>query len=145
MPKIEDMTQEDVDKMQNRLDESKAEAKKFREQRDEARVALDNSEVNSTLKDRALKAEAKLKLNALGIKDPDRVVKYLKFEGVEFAEDGTITGLDDSINTVKSDFPELFDARKRVGGKVDAAADNPVVVPKSSTDVQLDNLFANMR
>lgn len=143
MPKLEEMTQEDVDKMQNRLDESKAEAKKFREQRDEFKAAAENNEVNSTFKERALKAEAKLKVAALGIKDPDRVVKYLKLDEVDFAEDGSITGLDESINTVKSDFPELFDARKRVGGKVDAAANTDVKVEKTVTDMQLDRLFAN--
>lgn len=141
MPKIEDMTQEDVDKMQNRLDESKTEAKKFREQRDEARAALDSNEVNSTLKERALKAEAKLKVATLGIKDPDRVVKYLDFTSVDFAEDGTLTGLDESIETVKGDFPELFDPKRRVAGKADAAADTEVKVEKDPHAQAIDKVF----
>lgn len=142
MPKIEEMTQEDVDKMQNRLDESKAEAKKFREQRDEYKAAADKNEVNATLRERALKAEAKLAVASLGVKDPDRIVKYLSLDGLDFDEEGKVTGLDTSIESVKSDFPELFDAKRRVGGQVDAAADNPVKAEKSITEMQVDRLFA---
>lgn len=143
MPKLEDITQEDLDKMQNRLDESKAEAKKFREQRDEARVERDSGAVNASLKERALKAEAKLKLNVLGIKDPDRVVKYLDLSTVDFDEEGDIVGLDDSIGTVKSDFPELFDPKVRVAGKADAAADTEVRTQKDPHALAIDRVFAH--
>lgn len=141
MPKIEEMTQEDVDKMQNRLDESKAEAKKFREQRDEFKAAAENNETNSKLKERALRAEAKLKVAALGVKDPDRIVKYLSLDGLEFDDEGNVTGLDDSINTVKGDFPELFDPKRRVAGQVDSAVNSPVKAEKSVTEMQVDKLF----
>lgn len=141
MPKIEEMTQEDVDKMQNRLDESKAEAKKFREQRDEFKAAAEGNEANKGLKERALRAEAKLAVAGLGVKDPDRIVKYLNLEGVDFDEEGKVTGLDTSIDAVKGDFPELFDAKRRVGGQIDAATGNPVRAEKSVTDMQVDKLF----
>lgn len=141
MPKIEEMTQEDVDKMQNRLDESKAEAKKFREQRDEFKAAAENNETNSKLKERALRAEAKLKVAALGVKDPDRIVKYLSLDGLEFDDEGNVTGLDDSISTVKGDFPELFDPKRRVAGQVDSAVNSPVKAEKSVTEMQVDKLF----
>lgn len=141
MPKLEEMTQEDVDNMQKALDDFKKENQKFREQRDEWKGKAENSEVNTTLKERALKAEAKLKLADSGIKDPDRIVKYLKMDGVDFDEEGNLTGLDDSIESVKTDFPELFDAKRRVGGRVDAAANNPVKTEKSTTEMQVDRLF----
>lgn len=142
MPVITEMTQEDVDNMQKALDDFKKENEKFRKQRDEYKAAVESNEVNSTLKERALKAEAKLKLADSGIKDPDRIVKYLKFDGVDFDDEGNLTGLDDSINTVKTDFPELFDARRRVAGKADAAATGDVKVEKSTTDMQVDRLFS---
>lgn len=142
MPKLEEMTQDDVDNMQKALDDFKKENQKFREQRDEWKTKAENSEVNTTLKERVLKAEAKLRLADSGIKDPDRIIKYLKFDGVDFDEEGNLTGLDDSIETVKGDFPELFDPKRRVGGRVDAAADSPVKTEKSITELQVDRLFS---
>lgn len=146
--KLEDLTQEQLDAMvseketmQAALDRYKTENKKFRDQRDEYKTAAESNEANKTLRERALKAEAKLKVAGLGVKDPDRIVKYLSLDGVDFEEDGSVKGLDDAINGVKGDFPELFDPRRRVGGQVDAAADNPARIEKSTTDVQLEKLF----
>lgn len=141
MAKIEEMTQEDIDKMESALERYKTENKKFREQRDEFKAAAEGNEANKALKERALRAEAKLAVSGLGVKDPDRIVKYLSLEGVDFDEEGKVTGLDSSINTVKTDFPELFDARRRVAGQIDAAAGAPVKVEKSATDMQLDRVF----
>lgn len=141
MPKLEEISQEDLDKIQNRLDESKAEAKKFREQRDEWKTKAETNAVNTSLKERALKAEAKLKVAALGVKDPERIVKYLSLDGVDFDEEGNITGLDEAVGTVKADFPELFDPKRRVGGQADSAVNAPVKAEKSVTEMQVDKLF----
>lgn len=146
--KLEELTQETLDsliaekdKMTDALDRYKKENEKFRVQRDEYKAAAESGEANEKFKSAALTAEAKLRLANNGIKDPDRILKYLSFDGVDFGEDGTIAGLDEKIETVKGDFPELFDSKRRVGGRVDAAANNPVRVEKSVTDMQLDKLF----
>lgn len=146
--KLEELTQETLDsliaekdKMTDALDRYKKENEKFRVQRDEYKAAAEGGEANEKFKSAALTAEAKLRLANNGIKDPDRILKYLSFDGVDFGEDGTIAGLDEKIETVKGDFPELFDSKRRVGGRVDAAANNPVRVEKSVTDMQLDKLF----
>lgn len=141
MPKIEEMTQEDVDRMQEALDNFKKENQKFREQRDEYKAALDNNEVNAEFRERALRAEAKLKLGANGVKDPDRIIKYLKFDNVVFDEQGNLAGLDESIETVRQDFPELFDPKRRVGGKADAAANTAVKVEKSASQLQAERVL----
>lgn len=131
--KLDELTQESLDafiaekeKMNEALERYKKENKKFREERDEYKAAAEAGEVNEKFKSAALTAEAKLRLSSEGIKDPDRILKYLSFDGVEFGEDGKLSGLDEKINTVKSDFPELFDNKRRVGGKIDAAASSPV-------------------
>lgn len=142
MPKIEEMTQEDVDKMQSALDDFKKENQKFRTQRDEYKAQLEDTETSVKFKDRAIKAEAKLAFAALGIKDADRLVKYLDLEKIGIDDEDKITGLDDEVGRIKGDFPELFDAKRRVGGKVDAAANNPVKVEKSVTEMQVDKLFS---
>lgn len=141
MPSIDELTQEDIDKMEAALERYKKENQKFRTERDEYKAQAEAGEVNEKFKARALQAEAKLRLNAQGVKDPDRIVKYLKFDGVDFDEADGFKGLDESIETVKTDFPELFDAKRRVGGKVDAAATGDVRTEKSVTDMQVDSLF----
>lgn len=141
MANLEDLTQEDIDKMESALERYKKENKKFREERDEYKAQAEAGEANEVFKSAALKAEAKLQLGTLGIKDPDRIVKYLDLSGVSFDEEGKLVGLDTSIESVKNDFPELFDAKRRVGGKIDAAADNPANVAKSASQLQAEMLM----
>lgn len=141
MPKLEEISQEDLDKIQNRLDESKAEAKKFRLERDEWKSKADNNEVNATLKARALKAEAKLAVAGLGVKDADRAVKFVSLEGVDFDEEGNVTGLTEAIEAAKVELPEVFDPKKRVAGKLETASGTPVKTEKSVTEMQVDKLF----
>jgi hypothetical protein len=142
MPKIEDMTQEDVDRMQKALDDFKVENQKFRTQRDEYKAMADSNEANKALRERVLKAEATAKLNATGVKDADRFAKYIDFSKVEIGEDDAITGLDDQIEGIKTDFADIFDPKKRVGGMADAGDKKPAVTkPADPTSLQLDALL----
>lgn len=148
MAKIEDLTQENIDRMEKALDDYKAENKKFREQRDEYKAAAessaDNDGINQKFKTRTLQAEAKLRLSALGIKEPDRIVKYLDFEGVDFDDQDNLKGLDERIDVVKADFPELFDVKRRVGGRADAAANTATKVEKSASQLQADRALGRI-
>jgi hypothetical protein len=142
MAKLEDLTQEDIDRMEKALDRYKTENEKFRTQRDEFKAAADNNEANAALRERVLKAEAAAKLAATGVKDADRFAKYVDFSRLEFDEDGNVTGLDDQIEAIKGDFSEVFDPKKRVGGLADAGDRSPAdLAPKSVTDMQLDAIF----
>lgn len=76
-------------------------------------------------KERAIKAETKLALSATGLKDTDRLLNYVTTDGIEFDEDGNLTGLDEKLTQLKTDLPELFDPKRRVGGKADIFADDP--------------------
>lgn len=67
-------------------------------------------------KDRALKQAVKSMLETEGIKNSDRILKYMSLEGVDFDDEKDIlTGFDDKLKEVKTDFPELFDAKRRAG------------------------------
>lgn len=145
--KLEDLTQEELDnmlsekeKMRTALDEYKKENKKFRTERDEYKAQADSTE---TLRNKAIETEAKLKLQAFGVKDVDRFAKYIDLSKATLDEKGNIAGLDDQIEVIKGDFPEVFDAKRRVGGKADAAANAPAAAPKTTTDLQLEALFGN--
>lgn len=92
----------------------------------------------------ALDAKALASLQEQGIKDPERILKYVKLDGVDLDDEGNVTGLDDNLKTVKSDFPELFDVKRRAARtSVDIHADRPAEKPKTGTEAQVERLFAN--
>jgi hypothetical protein len=91
---------------------------------------------------KAIKAEIKAQLESEGIKNADRILKYMDFEGVDYDEEEKIVGVDDKLDVIKGDFPELFDPRKRAGREsVDIHANAPARAEKSTTESQVDQLF----
>lgn len=115
--------------------------KALREENKELKEA-GSDEVINKWKTRAARSEAKLALQGQGIKDSERILKYLSLEGVDFDDDDKVTGLDEKLEEVKKDFPELFDAKKRAGrSSVDIHADNPANTKKSTTEEQVDAIF----
>lgn len=94
------------------------------------------------MKTRAIKAELKAQLESDGIKDADRIIKYIDFSGVDYDEEDKIVGADDKLSEIKTDFPELFDIKKRAGrNSADIHADTPANTQKSTTEAQVDSLF----
>lgn len=92
-------------------------------------------------KKRAVKAEAKVALANQGLKDTDRVLKHINLDNVDFDEEGNLKGLDESLETFKSDFPELFDVKKKVGGKADIFADDAAQKTVSASELQARQLL----
>lgn len=82
----------------------------------EALEARSDEQINKW-RDRAVKQAAKAALEGEGIKDAERILKYVDLSGVDFDDNDALTGLDDSLSGVKSDFPELFDAKRRAGSQ----------------------------
>lgn len=145
---FEGTLEEQVEKMRSALDKYKKENKKFREERDSFKAQVDegvsNDENLTKFKTRALKAEAKLRLQDQGIKDVDRLTKYIDFDGVTVNDDDSIEGLDEKIESLKGDFPELFDPKKRVAGTADAGnGTKEVRKPMSATEIQMAQILGN--
>ena len=92
-------------------------------------------------KKRAVQAETRLALNAEGIKDVDRLMNYVGTDGIEFDDNGNLTGLSERIETLKTDLPELFDVKRRVGGKADIFANDPAQSPPSASELQARQLL----
>lgn len=107
---------------------------------EDARVALDenlNAWKTSTVELKALE-----ELTKQGIKNPERILKYIQLDGVDLDENKKITGLDDKIKTVKTDFPELFDVKARAARtSVDIHADKPVEKALTGTEAQMERLM----
>lgn len=95
-----------------------------------------------TWKARALKAETRLALKDQGVKDVDRLMKFVDTEGLDFDDEGNVTGLTEKLDGLKNDLPEIFDPKRRAGGKADIFADNAVEKSKSTTEAQVDALFS---
>lgn len=140
----EDGTIKDAKAVLDALQRAKKEAKAFREERDALQQRLDSDDRGADIekhKQRALRAEAKLALQAKGIKNVDGVAKYLDLEGVDFDDDGGVTGLDDSITKLKNDIPDLFDVKKRVGSTADIFSQGEPKQKMTGTEAQVKRLM----
>jgi predicted nucleic acid-binding Zn-ribbon protein len=116
--------QKELETVREALKKANAEAKQHREAKEALEKRVGDLESDDTLakyRARIVATETKSRLLAEGVKDPDRIVKYIKAEDVKVTDDG-LEGLDDVLGTVKKDFPELFDKKRQVGGSADAGA-----------------------
>lgn len=113
-----------------------------RKERDELQEA-GSEEVINKWKTRALQAEAKFAVQGTGVKDSERVLKYLNLDGVDFDEKGEVTGLKEKLEEIKKDFPELFDAKKRAGRtSVDIHEGKPTERKRTGTEAQVERIFS---
>ena len=81
------------------------------------------------------------KLSAEGLKDPHRFVKYIDRSKLEFNDDLEITGFDEQFEQLKKDFPEIFDAKLRVGGQADTAVKASVSTQYSASKMQAEQIL----
>ena len=119
------------------LERAKADAKKFREEKDALVIQLDeftkkSSEINSKL----LNEKISKHLSERGIQNADRLLKYIKLDEIKMSDDYEIVGLDTQIDDLKEDLPELFDPKVIVGGKADSGTQGAVNVPLTASEIQ---------
>lgn len=119
------------------LDRAKKDAKQFRLEKEGLESQL--SELKTTI----VKVQSKYKtdriikqLSDMGFQNPDKVLKYLKIEEIQFDEELELEGIDEQIAMLKSDFPELFDPKLLVAGKADSAQSTPVDKRLSTSEMQ---------
>lgn len=102
-----------------------------------------SEEAVSKFKEKAIRQEIRSKLVEDGVPNPDGVLKYLDLNGVDYDEDDNLTGVDDKLDALKTDLPLLFDKKARAGrSSVDIHADKPAKAEKTTTEAQVDSLFA---
>lgn len=75
-------------------------------------------------------------LSKLGLANAERLIKYIKVNEITLDEDFNVIGLDEQIEALKSDFPELFDPKLLVGGKVNSGQSKPVDKKLSASEMQ---------
>lgn len=119
-------------------EQAKADLVSLRNEHKELKTQFESAPKGEEWKTRAVNAEVKLALNSQGIKDTDRVMKYVNTEGLDFDENGNLTGLNERLNELKKDLPELFDVKRQVGGKADIFAND-------ATEVKQDPFVAQIK
>ncbi len=119
------------------LDRAKKDAKTFRVQSEDLQKQL--QEVS--LKTEAMKSKfVNTKINSylanLGIQNSERLLKYIKVDALVLNDDFEVEGLDEQIESIKTDFPELFDPKLLVGGKADAGNKTPIDAKLTASQIQ---------
>lgn len=124
------------------LEKAKGEAKKYREEKEKLEIDLNSSnQLVAEYSGKLLKEKTRQTISDLGVKDPHRLMKYINFSSLEFSDDLEIIGLQDQIETIKNDLPELFDPKLRVGGQADGAATAVVNTIQSASQLQAKYLL----
>lgn len=119
------------------LDRAKADAKKFRLEKEGLEKELASvKEQGSSIKTRFMSEKINSHLSKLGLSNAERLIKYIKINEISLDEDFNVIGLDEQIEALKSDFPELFDPKLLVGGKVNSGQAMPVDKKLSASEMQ---------
>jgi hypothetical protein len=119
------------------LDRAKNDAKKFREEKEKLEVDLNSKDQKiAEFSGKLLKEKISQRLAAEGLKEPKRLMKFIDTMKLEFDENLEITGLEEQIEQLKADLPEIFDAKLRVGGQADTAIKASVSTQYSASEMQ---------
>ena len=121
----------------NALDRAKNDAKKFREEKERLESIIEEKQTtvnkyNSSL----LKEKISQQIAKEGIKDPERVLRFIDTESLTLDDELNLVGFEDQLSQLKADLPEIFDPKLRVGGQADAAIQASVSTQYSATEMQ---------
>ena len=109
------------------LDRAKGDAKRFREEKEALQKELEaKDQTIAKYSGTLLREKVQKEIDKLNIANNERIFKYLNLQALDFDEDFNVTGLNEQIEGIKSDFPELFDPKLMVGGKADSADNKSV-------------------
>lgn len=121
----------DVEAMAAALKKANEEAKNYRLQLKDANERI---EKYSGAEQKVLKTQAELLLTRKGVKNPERLVDYLKLDGLD--EDG----LEGAIEQLETSLPEIFDPKSRAGD-IDPGDRKPGKVEKTATDTLVKQIL----
>lgn len=133
----EEVTIEDPKAVLAALDRAKGDAKKYREQAEALQIDLDSKDQTiAEYSGKLLRQKIKEKLASEGIKDPARVMKFINTAELGFDEEFNVVGFETQYEQLKTDLPEVFDAKLRVGGQADTSVKASVSTQYSATEMQ---------
>jgi hypothetical protein len=136
---------EDPKAVLSALERAKADAKKFREQAEELEKTVGDK--NNTIiqyGQTILNEKLSQKLLNEGIKDPERMIKFINKDEISLDDDLNLIGFEDQFEKLKADLPEVFDAKLRVGGQADAAVKASVSTQFSASEMQARKILGKI-
>jgi hypothetical protein len=128
---------EDPKKVLDALDRAKSDAKKYREEKEQIREQMEKAVAQLTdWSAKALIEKVERELTKSGLPNVERVKKYLDFNTIGLDDEFKLTGLNEQLESLKSDFPEIFDPKLLVGGLADGGVTTPVKTANSASELQ---------
>ncbi len=140
-----EITIEDPVAVLSALDRAKADAKKFREEKEKLESDL-NVKVGiiNDYNNKLLQNTVKSRLEKDGIENAERLLRFVNFEKLQLDAENNLVGFEDQLDGLKSDLPEIFDPKIRVGGKADGAASTSVSTKISATELQARTILGKI-
>lgn len=142
---VEEVKIEDPAAVLSALERAKAEAKKFREEKEKLEADLQNStQIAANFSTKLLEERVKSKLESNGLKDPSRFLRFVDFTKLSLDDANEVVGFEDQLQSLQQDLPEIFDAKLRVGGQADTAASTVVNTRISATELQARKILGKI-
>lgn len=133
----EEVVIEDPKAVLSALERAKNDAKKFREEKEALVKELESKEeVLAKYSGNLLREKVSKKIQENGIKDPERLLKFIDTNSLSFDDNFELIGFEDQIDKLRNDLPEIFDPKLRVGGQADAAVKASVSTQYSASQLQ---------
>ena len=127
------------------LERAKVDAKRFREEKEQLELNLNaKDELISQYSTKLLNEKVIQKIKNEGIKDADRILKFMDFNKLELDGNLDLIGFEDQFDQLRNDLPEVFDAKLRVGGQADTAVQATVSTQYSASQLQAAKILGKL-
>lgn len=124
------------------LERAKADAKKFREEKELTVQEVESHKARLGMLQEKIKHDKIIaSLSGSGIPNADRLMKYIKSSEINLTDDFELDGLDSQIESLKSDFPELFDPKRVLGGMADGGNSSTADFTLSASEIQAKKIM----
>ena len=141
----EEVKIEDPKAVLDALARAKNDAKKYREEKEKLELDLNSrDQMIAEYSAKILKQKVKEKFEDAGIKDGHKFFKFINFNELDFNENDEIVGFDSQLEQLKSDFPEIFDPKLRVGGQADGAIATSVSTRITASELQAAKVLGRL-
>jgi hypothetical protein len=128
---------EDPKKVLDALDRAKSDAKKFREEKEQIKEQMEKAVAQlNDWSAKALIEKVERELSKSGLPNVERVKKYLDFNTIGLDDEFNLTGLNEQVESLKYDFPEIFNPKLLVGGLADGGVTTAVKTANSASELQ---------
>jgi hypothetical protein len=127
------------------LERAKGDAKKFREEKEQLELDLNaKNQLLSEYSQKLLNEKVMQKIKSEGIKDADRILKFMDFNNLQLDNELNVVGFEDQLDQLRNDLPEVFDPKLRVGGQADTAVQATVSTQYSASQLQAAKILGKL-